>query len=222
MTSGAVTSTPPPATRMDRAGWAPGPLPRSPGSGPRAAAGWILRARIASGLRGVGRGHVTSRKIDARPSAVAASTSRVSATTPPYAETGSPARAACHASRSVARSAAPQGFVCLTTTQAGPRSARPIASAPEASSTLVVGQRLALQDRAAERERTGPHSFRGDGSGRPADAGSRRSAGSRPFPSPRPASADTGRRTGQARLVPADPPRPRAIPAGSSAAMRAS
>ena len=84
----------------------------------------------------------TSRKIETSASAIAASTGRVSATTPPNADTGSPASAACQASSGVARSAAPHGFVCLTMTQAGPRSARPRAAAAAASRTLLYDSAL--------------------------------------------------------------------------------
>jgi hypothetical protein len=84
----------------------------------------------------------------ARPWAVASSTSSVSATTPPNAETGSPASAASHASTSVARSAAPHGFVCFTITQAGPSSERAIAAAAEASRTLLCESGLPWSDAA--------------------------------------------------------------------------
>ncbi len=86
-------------------------------------------------------------------SATTASTSPVSATTPPNADTGSPARAACHASRSDGRSAAPHGFVCLTITQAGPRSAAPDRCGRGGVEDVVVRQRLALERRRVGRER---------------------------------------------------------------------
>ena len=52
-------------------------------------------------------------------SAVAASTSRLKASTPPNAETGSHASAFRYASRKVVCSAAPHGLLCLMMTAAG-------------------------------------------------------------------------------------------------------
>ena len=80
--------------------------------------------------------------MDTSCSASARSTSPVMATTPPNADTGSPASAAAQASSSVGRSAAPQGFVCLQITTAGPRIRRPRAAAAEASSTLLYESAL--------------------------------------------------------------------------------
>ena len=84
----------------------------------------------------------TSRKIETSRSASARSTVPVTATTPPNAETGSPASAASQASSRVARSAAPQGFVCLTMTTAGPRIRRPSDAAADASRTLLYESAL--------------------------------------------------------------------------------
>ena len=92
---------------------------------------------------GVERGATTiSRKIEVSASATARSTSRVSATTPPKALTGSPSSAASQASSRVARSAAPHGLVCLTMTHAGAPQARPSAAAAAASSTLLYESAL--------------------------------------------------------------------------------
>src|ERR1700746_790655 len=54
-------------------------------------------------------------------SAVAASTGRLNAITPPNAETGSQARAFVYASTNVSCSAAPPGVLCFTMTAAGLR-----------------------------------------------------------------------------------------------------
>ena len=88
--SGAVTSTAPPAVRIEperigavRAAPSLAELRR-----PRRAGGWAFAARIASASGSKAGATTTSRKIDDSAAAVAASTGRVSATTPPNADTG--------------------------------------------------------------------------------------------------------------------------------------
>ncbi len=142
-----------------------------------------------------------SRKIDVSASAIARSTSRVSATTPPNALTGSASSAADHASGRVARSAAPHGLVCLTMTTAGPRNPRPSAEAAAASSTLLYESCLALERRTFHRRTVRPRASSPDvDSAPPAGAGSRRSAASRPSRGRSTVSVDTGHRARPAVL----------------------
>ena len=67
----------------------------------------------------------------------AASTSRLSTTMPPYADTGSEARALSYASSIVAPSATPHGFACFTMTHAGSANSRQIRRAAERSLRLL-------------------------------------------------------------------------------------
>ena len=136
-----LTSTAPPA-RPDRAEL----VDAGPARGPslerrvqRRRAGWASQPRTSSASSSKPGATTTSRKIDV--SARATSRGRpvpVNATTPPNAATGSPASAASQASRSVARSAAPHGLVCLTMTHGRPAQERGRApAAADASRTLL-------------------------------------------------------------------------------------
>ncbi len=74
---------------------------------------------------------------EASRSASARSTTPLTATTPPKALTGSPARAPSQAVARSAASAAPQGLPCLTMTMAAPRRSRASPAAAAASSRLL-------------------------------------------------------------------------------------
>ena len=140
--SGAVTRTAPPAVRIEPVGSGGPRTARHPSRDrPRAAGSAWWRGSRAPRASKPGA-TTTSRKIVDQRLGHDRVHGRVSATTPPYADTGSPARAARHASRSDDRSAAPHGLVCLTITQAGPRSARPIDAAEAASRTLLYDSAL--------------------------------------------------------------------------------
>ena len=142
--SGAVTRTAPPTLRSDPTGEAAssggGSSEARPSSSRTRRFGFPARmARASSSYAGA---TTTSRNSAVRAVATAASTSRVRATTPPNALTGSASRAAVQASSRVVRSAAPHGLVCLTMTTPGPRSARPSADAAAASRTLLYESAL--------------------------------------------------------------------------------
>ena len=114
------------------------------------------------------------------------STVPVTATTPPNAETGSPASAASQASSRVGRSAAPHGLVCLQMT-IGRAAHQPGEGGGGRGVQHVVVARAPCPGAAAPRSRTGRrrHAARGPsgGSARPAGGGSRRSGGCPPSPS---------------------------------------
>ena len=136
----------------------------------------------------------------------ARSTSRVSATTPPNALTGSASRAAVpgvEERRPLGRAAR---VGVLDDDDARPAQRPPERRRGGRVEHVVVGQRLALERRAARR-RTGRRraSTPVAGSGRPAGAGSRRSAASRPSRGRWSATPGTGRPGGveQARRRPA-------------------
>ena len=149
-TSGAVTSTPPPATRMEPSGSGAGAA--SAGAKDR-----VLEERAGSSsgqdrerLRRVGRSHDHFEEDRGQPlgrGGVHFAGQRHDAAVRGDRVAGE--RRLPRLERGSARSAAPHGLVCLTTTQAGPRSWRAMASAPRGVQDVVVREGLALQDRAA-------------------------------------------------------------------------
>src|SRR5579871_6104128 len=80
---------------------------------------FFFAAKISFALESKPGAAMHSTNSFATSSAVAASTSRLNASTPPKAETGSDASALRYASRSVDCSAVPQGLLCLMMTAAG-------------------------------------------------------------------------------------------------------
>ena len=135
-----------------------------------------------------------------RPSA--ASTGRVSATTPPNADTGSPASAASHAS-SERRALGRPARVRVLDDDAGRATQR----APERGRRRRVEDVVVRQGLALERRRIGRERAVVDGRARAAGSGRRAGAGSRRSGAPRPSRArpsgwpDTDPRSGQAGLV---------------------
>ena len=85
----------------------------------RASARFFFAAKIALDFSSKPGAAMHSTKSFATSSAVAASTARLNASTPPNAETGSHASAFKYASSSDACSAVPQGLLCLMITAAG-------------------------------------------------------------------------------------------------------
>ena len=165
----------------------------------------------------------TSRKIETSASAIAASTGRVRATTPPNADTGSPASAACQASSGVG-SLGGAARVRVLDDDAG-RAAQRAAQCRRGRRVedVVVRQGLALERRLAGRERAVVGaSSPGAGSGPPAGAGSRRSAASRPSRARRSGSPDTDPRLRAGRVHRAAGRRPPPSARGRTSAIRAS
>ena len=130
---------------------------------PRRGAGRAWRPALARAASSKPAATTTSRKRLARASASAPSTRPRTATTPPKALTGSPARARSQAVSRSAASAAPQGLPCLTmTTAAAPQVARQGRRGGRIEQ-VVVRERLARQERGAG----------GEGPGRGVRAGQR-------------------------------------------------
>ena len=153
-TSGVVTRTAPPAVRIEPVGDAAvggtGSSDARRSSTSTRRFGFVARTSSASAVKA---GATTiSRKIEVSASAIARSTSRVSATTPPKALTGSASSAASQASSRVARSAAPHGLVCLTMTTPGPAQRPTERRRRRRVEDVVVRQRLALERRALDPE----------------------------------------------------------------------
>ena len=106
---------------------------------------FFFAAKIALALPSKPGAAMHSTKSLATSSAVAASTTRLNASTPPNAETGSHASAFRYASRKVACSAVPQGLLCLMMTAAGLLEFRGQAARRFEIDKIVVGKFLALE-----------------------------------------------------------------------------